>query len=117
MIESNLKMTHNCVFYLTISGGFDSFEDSFSTILRVTILIIIVIWPFFTTFFLIYRREELDEVGFRQKFISMYNGHKTSWAGTLTYTSVFCLRRMALVCSLLALQQDQYWLVLCFNGV
>ena len=104
MIESNLKMTHNCVFYLFIKGGFDSFEDSFSTILRVIILVIIVIWPFFTTYFLIYKRKELDEVGFRQKFISLYNGNKTKSAGTLTYTSVFCLRRMALVCSLLALQ-------------
>ncbi len=117
MIESNLKMTHNCVFYLYISGNFETGTDTFATSLRVVILCILVIWPFFATIFLCCKSKHLKEKSFKQKFIAMYLGNKTDEHLPLTYTSVFCLRRMLLVCSLLALQNRQYALVLTFNAI
>jgi hypothetical protein len=60
MIESNLKMTHNCVFYLYISGSFSTPTDTFGTSLRIAILTILVIWPFFATIFLCGSKKHLD---------------------------------------------------------
>ena len=59
MIESNLKMTHNCIFFLYISGGFGELSDSLQTAVRILLLTIIVIWPFFLTGFLYCKRSQL----------------------------------------------------------
>ena len=61
MIESNLKMTHNCIFYLYISGSFGKAEDAVQTILRIILLTIIVIRPFFMTGFLFCKRRLLHQ--------------------------------------------------------
>ena len=104
MIESNLKMTHNCIFYLAISGSFGKASDAVQTMLRIILLTIIVIWPFFMTGFLFFKRRLLHKLAFQQKFISMYFGIKTKRFVSLIYTSVFCLRRLMLVLALLAFQ-------------
>ena len=58
MIESNLKMTHNCIFFLYVSGSFLHTEDKINTISRIFLLIIIVFWPMFTTTWLLYNRKK-----------------------------------------------------------
>ena len=103
MIESNLKMTHNCIFFLYVSGSFLHTEDKINTITRIFLLIIIVLWPIFTTIWLLCNREKIDEKGFKWKFISMYQGVKTNHVSSLLYTTLFCTRRLTLVCSLIAL--------------
>ena len=102
MIESNLKMTHNCVFFLAITGAFDEVEDKVSTIATITILTIIVLWPVFMTIFLFCKQKKLDNAKFKRKFVSMYNG-VTKEKLALMYTSVFCVRRLLLVLALLLL--------------
>ena len=121
LIESNLKMTHNCIFYLYISGGFMGIEETASSVIRIVLLTIIVIWPFFMTAFLYIKRKRLDERGFKQKIIAMYSGIDTKKFLALMYTSIFCIRRLLLVCTLLGLQlvlQTQgIWLILTYNGL
>ena len=56
MIESNLKMTNNCIFYLYISGSFETTADGVQTVTRIILLTIIVIWPFFLVGFMYYKR-------------------------------------------------------------
>ena len=104
MIESNLKMTNNCIFYLYISGGFKTTADGVQTVTRIILLTIIVIWPFFLISFLHCNRKHLHGKNFKRKFISMYNGIKTKRFLSLIYTSIFCLRRLSLVLALLALK-------------
>ena len=121
LIESNLKMTHNCIFYLYISGSFVELQNSVSTAIRIVLLTIIVIWPFFMTAFLYFKRKRLDEPVFKQKIIAMYNGIKTNKFLALMYTSIFCIRRLILVCTLLVLQlilqTNSIWLILAYNGL
>lgn len=117
MIESNLKTTHNCIFFLYIAGSFDNFEDKLSTWMRIILLTIFVIWPFFLVIFLNYNKGRLEETKFKQKFFSMYNGTKTQKIGSTTYTSAFCLRRLFLVCILLALRNHNIWLIYAFNAL
>lgn len=77
MIESNLKTTHNCIFFLYISGGFGNIGDKIQTWALIAILSIIVIWPAFVGIFLAYKRNMLNDPEFKRKFISMYNGTRT----------------------------------------
>mmetsp|Transcript_44219 Transcript_44219/g.58692 ORF Transcript_44219/g.58692 Transcript_44219/m.58692 type:complete len:196 (+) Transcript_44219:538-1125(+) len=117
MIESNLKITHNCIFYLAISASMVSGEDKMSTITRIVLLALIVSWPFICAIILLSQNNRLEEPRFRRKCVSMYNGLRTKRKVALLYTSLFCMRRLLLVCSLLALQSRQVWLIIAFNGL
>ena len=114
-------MTHNCIFFLYISGGFIEIEETVSSVIRIILLTIIVIWPFFMTAFLYFKRKRLDEHVFKQKIIAMYNGINTKKFTALMYTSLFCIRRLLLVCALLVLQLvlqlHGFWLILVYNGL
>ena len=117
MIESYLKMSHSCIFYLSISASYTSSRDKFGSIVRISLLTILIIWPFFVTAFLFMKRSQLETESFRRKFISMYSGLKTKKAGALLYTFIFCSRRMLLVLALLMLQGGDIWLILSFNAL
>ena len=52
MLESNLKMTHNFIFYLAISGGFYDSKKQMNTVSRIFLLALYCLWPIFMTFFL-----------------------------------------------------------------
>ena len=114
-------MTHNCIFFLYISGGFVEIEETVSSVIRIILLTIIVIWPFFMTAFLYFKRKRLDEHVFKQKIIAMYNGINTKKFTALMYTSLFCIRRLLLVCILLSLQlilnTSGFWLIIAYNGL
>ena len=107
MIESNLKITHNSVFFLAITGSFESTSDKVFTILTCALLVVIVLWPFFVTAFLLHNRKRLKSPRFKLMFQSMYLGIKTDnhlgngltvkKTECLLYNVVFCLRRLALV--------------------
>ena len=104
MIESNLKVTHNCIFMLYISGTFsDTVEKTLMTTVQLVFLVIIVVWPIFMIVFLYKKRDRLEEKEFKTKVVSMYSGIKTKKFVALIYTAVFCIRRLLLVCALLAL--------------
>lgn len=60
MIESNLKITHNCIFFLVIGGSFETGEDGVSTIFRIVLLILICVWPVFAAVFLCIKKEKLE---------------------------------------------------------
>ena len=72
MIESNLKITHNSIFYLLILGSFDSLKQTVSTIFTLAFLAVIILWPAFLTVFLLYNRKNLEKRPFQRKFHSMY---------------------------------------------
>ena len=114
MIESNLKITHNCIFFLAIGASFQSSEYSFATSLRIILLIVIVTWPIFAAVHLYRNRERLNERSFRTKFQSMYIGIRIHLTLARLYTSVFCSRRFILVICFLVLQDKQNWLILIF---
>ena len=65
MIESYLKMTHSCIFYLFISATFASDEDTTKGVARIAILTLFFIWPFFVTGFLLNKRPELNKLDFK----------------------------------------------------
>ena len=80
MIEAYLKMTHSCVFYLSIwvaTAATSGFDDA-SFYIRAFVLAVFVVWPFFVTAFLWSCRKHLTEQNFKVKFNSMYSGLKTS---------------------------------------
>lgn len=52
MIESNLKTTHNTVFFLYLTGSFATLLDSGKTFTMCLLLAIIVLWPVFIWLFL-----------------------------------------------------------------
>ena len=45
----------------------------------------------------------------------MYTSVKVNYFSSLTYTSVFCLRRLFLVCLFLGLHKHSIWLILTYN--
>ena len=47
----------------------------------------------------------------------MYQGVKTNHTSSLLYTTLFCTRRLILVCSLIALQKRDFGLILVYNGI
>ena len=59
IIESNLKMTHSCIFFLYISGQFDSVSAVLNSVIRIVIITIYAIWPFFVAGFLWYHKSKL----------------------------------------------------------
>ena len=77
MIESNLKITHNALFFLAMGASFSSAEDIVATVSRIILLVIICIWPIFAAIFLCVKRKKLDNRSFRTKCLSMYNGIRT----------------------------------------
>ena len=107
MIQSNLKITHNSVFFLAIMGSFDTLEEQVSTIVIAIFLGLIILWPAFLTGFLLYYRDRLEKKEFKKRFFSMYDRIKTdNYLGgefptnknkCLLYNAVFCLRRLSLV--------------------
>ena len=117
MTESYLEMSHTCVFFMAISTDYVTFQDKISLVVRVTLLVILVIWPFFVLTFLLKNRKKLDTDSFKKKFISMYNGLKTTKTGALLYAFLFCMRRMSLVLTFVLLQDEGIWLILSFNGL
>ena len=74
MVQSNLKITHNCIFYLVISGSNGSAEDNVSTLFRIVLLVLILVWPVLCAVILCCSRDRLGDKAFKKKFISMYNG-------------------------------------------
>lgn len=67
--------------------------------------------------FLYCNRKKLDLKSFRTKFRSMYGGIKTKTFLAYMYTSVFCIRRLLLVCALLGLLNRSYWPIFAYNGI
>ena len=56
MIESNLKITHNSLFFLAITGSFETTKDKVFTSFVILLLVVIIVWPLFITAFLLYNR-------------------------------------------------------------
>lgn len=117
LVESNLTTTHNCVFYLYIVGWDSLRQSSFNSIIRIMTLVIVLIWPFFAIFFLFWKRQKLQTPSFKRKFTSMYEGLRLQHGLALTYTSVFCLRRLLLVSIFMGLDGHGYLLIVAFNCI
>ena len=64
MIASNLGMTHNCIFFLYLSGSFDNTGEAVSSSIRIGLLAIVLIWPFFLTIFLYRNKDKLNDKKF-----------------------------------------------------
>ena len=120
MIEAYLKMTHSCIFYLSISAATLSTTtgmEEASFYIYLVIFAFFVIWPIFVTAFLLSRRDQLEKKDFQRKFISMYSGLNTIKIWPLFYTFIFCMRRFGVVFALLLLQGKGVWLILAFNAL
>ena len=114
MIQANLLMTHNAVFYLFVSDKFDSKITTFSYI---AILVLVSVWPIFLIAFLVPQQGRLEEEDFKNKFTSMYLDNKTNkYLGEkfvkdrklcYLYHVPFCVRRLCLVLSFFFFRDDQ----------
>jgi len=60
LIESNLKTTHSCVFFLALEASYGTTVEWTTASIRVLMLIVIVIWPFFLTSFLYFKRAKIN---------------------------------------------------------
>ena len=80
-------------------------------------LTVVLIWPIFAIVFLFCNRKKLEDRRFKRRFTSMYSGIKVKGRFPLTYTSVFCLRRLFIVCIFLMLDNHKYWLLIAINGL
>ena len=97
LITSNLKITHNAIFVLHFEGSFTTLKLGILTSFNILLLAMIVLWPLFLTFFLMYNRKRLERKSFQKRFHSMYLGNRTLRSSTYLYHTVFCLRRLFLV--------------------
>lgn len=117
MIESTLIMSHRFIFYLYISGSFNTFSKGLSTLLRLIVVSFYIVWPFLVAGFLIYNRKWLMEETFQQKCLTLYNGLNIDRLPALLYISVFCLRRLCIVFAFLLLREKTFWLLFVFNAL
>ena len=60
MIEANLEMTHDCIFFLLISSSFVDSKVTINTLVRIFVLVCFVIWPIFLIFFLSFNKEKIQ---------------------------------------------------------
>ena len=78
---------------------------------RIVLLSIIVIWPFAMTALLYFKRSKLTEPSLKRKLNSLFDGIKINKFSALMYTSIFCIRRLLIVCILLVLKEKGVWIV------
>ena len=114
LIEANLKTTHTCTFYLYITMG-TQLKLGFGRSVRLIMLVVIVIFPFFALVFLFYKKNKLEDPEIKKHFSSLYSGIRLKSRYQLTYTSVFCFRRLFIVGIFLLLDGHGFWLVIVFN--
>ena len=107
LIEGNLFITYEAIFYIKEKGSFDDTKASFNTLLRIIVLIILVLWIVFATVYPTLNKSKLEEPTFKRKFGSLYTGISTKRCIAIIYTAVFCLRRLALVLFLLWLGKSK----------
>lgn len=106
LIEGNLFITYEAIFFLKKHGSFSTTELSLSTTFRILILIILVLWIIFASFYIVMKQQNLEEPTFKRKFGSLYTGLNTNHRPAIMYTAVFCLRRLLLVLCLLWFDQN-----------
>lgn len=106
LIEGNLFITFDAVFFLSEHGGFSSNKKSLSTIFRMAVLIVLVLWIFFAAIFPLVKYQYLHDETFKRKFGSLYEGFDTKRKIAIVYFSVFCFRRLSLVLCLLWLRNQ-----------
>ena len=118
LIESYLVTAHNCIFYLYITGAVrTSVSGWLSVSVKVVLLAVVLIWTVFASVFLYCKRDRLEEPQFKRKFISMYSGLRKKSKFSLTYLTVFCVRRLLLVLTFLALDGQGVWIIYAYNGL
>ena len=77
MIESNLKTTHNTIFFLYLTGSFATNLDTIKTIFMLLLILFIICWPVFIGIFLSKNQQKLGDKEYRDKYGSMYLDTKT----------------------------------------
>ena len=64
MIEGNLRITHNTIFFLYLKANFASAESTISTCITILFLCLILVWPIFLTYFLRSTRKQHEDKQF-----------------------------------------------------
>ena len=106
MIESNLKMTHDSIFFLAFMLSFESIRDTGFTLMNGMFLLIVIIFPIFAAIHLSKNSQRLDDEEFTKEFGSLYVGIKLNRRSTYMYTTVFCVRRFCIVMTLFVLETE-----------
>lgn len=78
-----IAMLSGAAFYLTIAYGF--------------LVVLLMVWPLWTLYFMIGNRKKLGKPKHLKKFGSLYAGIKTKSLKALAYNAVFAVRRFDLV--------------------
>ena len=69
LIQSSLKLCYACFTFLIYVGlKFDTWANRANSALNIAILVVLIVWPFFLTFFLLENRQKLDKKKFKDKF-------------------------------------------------
>ena len=59
MIESNLQLASSCIFFLAVVNSLDDSTTKIYVAIYITILLILIIWPFFMIYFLYKKKNHL----------------------------------------------------------
>ena len=96
-IESNLDLTNGTIFFLSMFSSFETSLDTTNTVIRLTFLIVIIIWIIFATAFPLVRFDRLANEDVKGKFSSLYDQTRISSRFPALYTAVFCVRRLLMI--------------------
>jgi hypothetical protein len=71
-----------------------SFEDGFNSLFTICAFMVTIAFPIFTYAFLKLNQSLLEDEIFKSKYESLYEDSKTTNMKVLSYSMIFCLRRI-----------------------
>ena len=105
MIESNLDLCYENIFFVYMYTSFETQDESINTASRLFFVVVIGVFIIWSACFITCNREALEQEEVQSKFGSMYEDIKTDKLTSALYTTVFCIRRLLLVLALLFLKE------------
>ena len=115
IIEGNLDLCYENIFFVHLYSSFDTQDEAINTGTRIAFVVVLGFWLIWSTCFITRNRKNLKQEELEEKFGSMYEGIKTKKLESALYTPVFCLRRMLVVLALLFLKErDEFAMIYAF---
>ena len=97
MIVSNLKLNFTTWAFLISQWSFETFTKGTQSIVKLSVLIGICLWPLWIMYFLFKNQNRLLEPKFAQRWDTLYQGIHQDEKEDLLYNAIFCLRRFYIV--------------------
>ena len=111
VIEGNLDICYENIFFVHLYASFDSEEEAWNTSFRIFFVAVIGFWQIFSFFFIICRQKDLKQEDVEERFGAMYEDIDVNRKVSALYTTAFCFRRLCIVVALLFLQEYPFWMI------